>query len=762
MARKKTRQANRAPAAAQTQTQPRPADGITARAPAPAPTAAPSTAVAAPQTAARLSAAQGTAPVKQPQPERAWIEVVAIRASRLLGSLQAAVVLLSLFTLAVFLGTLMEHWYTTKVAQELVYKSWWFVLLLAALAVNIFFAAAKKWPFKKHQIGFVITHIGLLTMLFGGILHWSAGTDALVNLIDTDDPQALAKVARVHGRMKQISDRGIYSDVSSIRVYTLSDNPHAGMRRNPQAKEEGPRKVLDRDFEPGPLPWKTEHARARSDMLLSFMSWLANPIGRSWSANLGDNARLEVLDFIPHGRLEIFSATEKNGFPALKILLQSAKADFRDDHWLGLNFAEPQQRSLGGGGFPIVAEIIGRCPPTALQEFLAPPLNELGKRGTLAVCDPASKEVIRIPIDEVPGRTIRVPGFGADVRVVRYFANAYAEDEKALNDIDAAPIEPGVEIELSDGPRKLGTFRILAGGGGYWAHKDTPQHFVPQGGQGKPLFWYHAPDVFQGNTRLIGVLQFVDVPGEGLYYRAINRRDGKPNIDSAGPVRRGAEVPVWKKEMGWRFTLLEHLENARPDERYTPGEVKPGKMPADDDRTVYTPAILCRLSADKEHNDFWLPLQGTREVQTGKRGYKVQFDYKYKELGFSIKLLRAETTFDPGTRAKATFTSWVQIFDKERGLDGERRVITMNEPLEHRGFKFYQSNLEDLKVYDSAEKPVHMSGLTVGYDPGLPFKYLGSLMLGGGIFMMFYMKAYFFKPRGRRAAAKTDPAPQPS
>src|SRR5262249_28085135 len=141
-----------------------------------------------------------------------------IRLSRWLGSVQIAVILLGLFALVVFLGTLMEHWYNTKIAQELVYKSWWFILLLALLAVNIFFAAAKKWPWKKHQTGFLITHVGLLTMLAGGILHAAAGTDATMTLIDTGDPDIQAMVRRMYGFVPQSSNQAVYSDVTSIRV----------------------------------------------------------------------------------------------------------------------------------------------------------------------------------------------------------------------------------------------------------------------------------------------------------------------------------------------------------------------------------------------------------------------------------------------------------------------------------------------------------------------------------------------------------------
>src|SRR5205823_10309339 len=93
--------------------------------------------------------------------------------------------------------------------------------------------------------------------------------------------------------------------------------------------------------------------------------------------------------------------------------------------------------------------------------------------------------------------------------------------------------------------------------------------------------------------------------------------------------------------------------------------------------------------------------------------------------------------------------------DEKAGIRGELRMITMNEPLEHRGYKFYQSNYMELDDFDDGSgKAVSLSGFTVGYDPGLPIKYLGSICLATGIFMMFYMRAYFFKPRKQAPAAK--------
>src|SRR6516165_10039171 len=73
--------------------------------------------------------------------DRFWLEVVVVKMSRWLGSLQMAVVLLLLFAFVLAIGTMVESWYSGQAAQELVYRTWWFTLLLALLGVNIFFAA---------------------------------------------------------------------------------------------------------------------------------------------------------------------------------------------------------------------------------------------------------------------------------------------------------------------------------------------------------------------------------------------------------------------------------------------------------------------------------------------------------------------------------------------------------------------------------------------------------------------------------------------
>ncbi len=49
----------------------------------------------------------------------------------------------------------------------------------------------------------------------------------------------------------------------------------------------------------------------------------------------------------------------------------------------------------------------------------------------------------------------------------------------------------------------------------------------------------------------------------------------------------------------------------------------------------------------------------------------------------------------------------------------------------------------------ASKKPIARSGFTIGYDPGIWLKFLGTGMLGLGIATMYYMKAYFFTGKKR-------------
>ena len=75
------------------------------------------------------------------------------------------------------------------------------------------------------------------------------------------------------------------------------------------------------------------------------------------------------------------------------------------------------------------------------------------------------------------------------------------------------------------------------------------------------------------------------------------------------------------------------------------------------------------------------------------------------------------------------------------------RVISLNQPLAHRGYRVYQGAVVPLGIDDTG-RPAHRVTFLANRDPGVWLKYAGSAMVALGIACMFYMRAYSFKRRG--------------
>lgn len=137
-----------------------------------APSAAPR-AAAAPRFRSSLARTRG----------RAW----PIRLLGQVSSLWMAATLLGSLAIVIAVATYYEAAYGRVAAAVVIYHSWWFTLLFGLLALNIFGAAAVRWPWHKQQTGFVITHAGMLVLMAGFAI---AGYDRLDGMLVVAEGEA--------------------------------------------------------------------------------------------------------------------------------------------------------------------------------------------------------------------------------------------------------------------------------------------------------------------------------------------------------------------------------------------------------------------------------------------------------------------------------------------------------------------------------------------------------------------------------------------
>src|SRR3954447_5654503 len=103
-------------------------------------------------------------------------------------SLKLAVVLLAVLIIAAIAGTIYESSFDAKIARAYIYGAPWFNIWLTLLAANLAVSAFSRWPWRKHHVAFLVTHVGIITLLAGSLIGRIFGTEGSVTLFKGDPP----------------------------------------------------------------------------------------------------------------------------------------------------------------------------------------------------------------------------------------------------------------------------------------------------------------------------------------------------------------------------------------------------------------------------------------------------------------------------------------------------------------------------------------------------------------------------------------------
>jgi hypothetical protein len=79
-------------------------------------------------------------------------------------------------------GTIYESRYSAAVASQVVYRAWWMQILLWLFMMNLAAAAISRLPWRKHHVGFLITHLGIIVLLLGSWVQQKRGVDGVLAL----------------------------------------------------------------------------------------------------------------------------------------------------------------------------------------------------------------------------------------------------------------------------------------------------------------------------------------------------------------------------------------------------------------------------------------------------------------------------------------------------------------------------------------------------------------------------------------------------
>ncbi|MCA9321547.1 MAG: cytochrome c biogenesis protein ResB, partial [Planctomycetes bacterium] len=219
-------------------------------------------------------------------------------------------------------------------------------------------------------------------------------------------------------------------------------------------------------------------------------------------------------------------------------------------------------------------------------------------------------------------------------------------------------------------------------------------------------------------------------------------------------ARRGRlpRTPLWvanadfaadpsEREPEHRFAVSDHtrvLFNLVVDRYYS--DARPSASDAGD----YEPASYkdglsvarCRLEGESVEAGagFWLVLgQEPVTINASGRVFELAWKRRSVPLGFQIRLDDFRRDFYPGSTQERSFESQVTLFDGG-GTHGESRLIDMNHPLRHAGWRLYQSRF--------STRGGDRTFLMVNRDPGLALIWPACGLLGLGLVIVFFQKPF--------------------
>lgn len=196
-----------------------------------------------------------------------------------------------------------------------------------------------------------------------------------------------------------------------------------------------------------------------------------------------------------------------------------------------------------------------------------------------------------------------------------------------------------------------------------------------------------------------------------------------PGLVKKGVIRPGDAVDTgW---MGLVLRVLKYMPKAEEQVSFKPIEAA-------------APTTMAAIKLKYQDREYWVGENSMLKLFTDQAVYILTYGRTRTDIGFELKLKDFRVGRYPGTMRAASYESVVEA----PGV-GET-VISMNEPLKHNGYTFYQASFSE----DDQGRPT-ISVLSVNWDPGRWLKYLGSALIVLGSIHLFY-----FKQRVKRQVKK--------
>ena len=548
---------------------------------------------------------------------------------------------------------------------------------------NLTASAFSRWPWKKHHVAFLVTHLGIITLLFGSMIGRIWGTEGTITLFKGEPP----------------SNR-LLVDQHQLRVHDTD-----GILKGYAAEFINHPPTPDRPWNLGPL---------------------------------ASGARLSILEYAPavEGKLNP-KPIDAGGAPALHFTIATAMMGQRLESWLlagdsqhdafemglarielkrGRAEAVSPNESKADGEVEIEESIFAFTNAPEQQVAKAAKGGNTGAKVALSQAAEGNKGSVTITIgDRSWTRDVstnlrqdsRLEESPFTLRVENYWPDFRIENGKPVS-ISEAPNNPAVVVTLRGRAVPVATASD------------------PHGGT--------APEAGPAANHLT---LFIADDG-AITYDLGSRKAGH----SSGML--AANSPLTTGWADWQLTVDRIMPRAQA---WTDFNAVPAAASAN-----LPDGVRVRVQQGSVTLEQWVPAGWQIALPTQPAPIQVAYGWKQEQLPIALELLDFEVQRNEGSDSPAGFKSTVRVTDREgRNANGQ---CWMNNPFSFPGESWRTWTGLTYKMSQASWNPENLGQSTIQIlrDPGWLLKWIGSILICAGIFMLFYLKGF------RRPSAKPIPA----
>jgi len=619
-------------------------------------------------------------------------------------SLKLAVVLLAVIIVAAIAGTVYESSFDAKIARAYVYGARWFNLWLVLLGANLACSALSRWPWRKHHVAFLITHLGIITLLIGSFIGRIWGIEGTITLFKGEPPTNRLLVDERQLRVHDVD--------GFVKGYPAEFLHHPPTPQRP------------RDLGP-----------------------------------LASGVRLSIINYAPviEGKLNPKPLSD-GGAPALHFAVATAMMNQHLDGWLLADDPQNGTFSMGlanielkRGNAPTSTSLNGRggSPSRPPSESEATPKNEEAdlEESIFAFTKAPEEQIGRVRTGGSTGAKVRLeqPQNGNKGRVLISLGDKEASFDVAENfghDVAIAGtpftltindywadfrIENGKPSSLSEQPNNPAVLVTIRGKSVPASAAETNPH-----GSAKDLTTTGGPPAMPapGQETSNHLTLFIADDGS-VSYELGSRKNGK----SSGKLELNKPLPTGWAD--WQLTIDKTMPHAASSMEFNPINSETASATADS-----PDGVRVRIQQNGETIERWAPAGWQISIPTSPSQTIVAYGWRTVSLPIGLELLDFEVKRNEGSDSPAGFKSTLRIVT----ADGETATGScwMNHPFSYPGNWWHTWTGLTHKISQASWNPENLGQSTVQIlrDPGWLLKWIGSLLVVIGVFMMFYLQPY--------------------